>query len=261
MSYIGNQSGRIIYTNLNKFKGVVSDLTALTAVTGASSGDMYKVEDSGHAHMYDGTQWVDMGLIVGPQGVKGTGITSIVQSAGDGSEGTVDTYTITYDDTSTSTCEVRNGTAGTIDHFAKTGTEGITDTYTAYADAAETQPLGSFEVYNGISAYESAVNNGFVGTEEEWLISLKGEVEEAPIDDKTYGRKNAGWIEVEGDPTNLSQTTTANTLTIHSSTGDDVELPAATSTKAGLMSAADKQALYGVSAVPSLLFDNKLFGG
>ena len=149
MSYIGNQSSRIVYTNLNKFKGVVVDLTALIAVTGASSGDMYKVEDSGHAHMYDGAHWVDMGPIVGPQGVKGTGITSIVRTSGDGSEGTVDTYTITYDDTSTSTFEVRNGTAGTIDHIAKTGTVGTTDTYTAYADAAETQPLGSFEVRNG----------------------------------------------------------------------------------------------------------------
>ena len=150
MSYIGNQSGRIVYTNLNKFKGTVADLTALAAVTGASSGDMYKVEDSGHAHMYDGTQWVDMGLIVGPQGVKGTGITSVVRTSGDGSEGTVDTYTITYDDTSTSTFEVRNGTAGTINHIAKTGTVGTTDTYTAYADAAKTQLLGSFEVYNGV---------------------------------------------------------------------------------------------------------------
>ena len=150
MSYIGNQSGKIVYTNLNRFKGVVADLTALTAVTGASSGDMYKVEDSGHSHMYNGTEWVDMGPIVGPQGVKGTGITSVVRTSGDGSEGTVDVYTITYDDTSTSTFEVRNGSAGTIDHIAKTGTVGTTDTYTVYADAAKTQPLGSFEVYNGV---------------------------------------------------------------------------------------------------------------
>ena len=190
MSYIGNQSGNIVYTNLNRVRGIVADLAALTAVTGASSGDMYKVEDSGLAYMYDGTQWVDTGPIVGPQGTKGdngTGITSVVRTSGDGSEGTVDTYTITYDDTSTSTFEVRNGTAGTIDHIAKTGTVGTTDTYTAYADAAETQPLGSFEVRNGVdgvdgvhgtdgtSAYEVAVNNGFVGTEAEWLTSLEGQ--------------------------------------------------------------------------------------
>lgn len=150
MSYIGNQSGNIVYMNLNRFNGTVADLSALEAVTGASSGDMYKVEDSDLAYMYDGTQWVDMGPIVGPQGVKGTGITSVVRTSGDGSEGTVDTYTITYDDTSTSTFEVRNGSAGTIDHIAKTGTVGTTDTYTMYADAAKTQPLGSFEVYNGV---------------------------------------------------------------------------------------------------------------
>lgn len=177
MSYIGNQSSRIVYTNLNKFKGAVADLTELAAVTGASSGDMYKVEDSGHAHMYDGTHWVDMGPIVGPQGNKGSGITSVVRTSGDGSEGTVDTYTITYDDTSTSTFEVRNGTAGTINHIAKTGTVGTTDTYTVYADASETQPLGTFEVHNGVDG--------------------AGEVEEAPVDDKQYARKNAGWVEVE----------------------------------------------------------------
>ncbi|OPX57076.1 hypothetical protein SAMN02745127_02062 [Oceanospirillum multiglobuliferum] len=50
---------------------------------------------------------------------------------------------------------------------------------------------------------------------------------------------------IEAGPTHLSQTRTADTLTIHSSTGDDVAVPAATTTQAGLMSAADKQALNG----------------
>lgn len=178
MGYIGNQSAKIIYTNINRFGGEVADITELNTVIGMVSGDMYKLISTNHAYMYDGSDWVDMGNIEGPQGLKGAGITSIARTSGDGSEGTTDTYTITYSDTSTSTFNVKNGTAGTINHIAKTGTVGTTDTYTAYADAAKTQPLGSFEVYNGVdglSAYEVAANNGFVGTEAEWLTSLDGQ--------------------------------------------------------------------------------------
>ena len=150
MGYIGNQSAKIVYTNIDRFRGEVANITALNAITGMVSGDMYKLISTNHAYMYDGSAWVNMGDIEGPQGPKGAGITNIAKTAGDGSEGTTDTYTITYDDTSTSTFNVTNGTAGIINHIAKTDTVGTTDTYTAYADAAGTQPLGSFKVYNGI---------------------------------------------------------------------------------------------------------------
>ena len=157
MGYIGNQSAKIVYTNIDRFRGEVADITALNAITGMASGDMYKLISTNHAYMYDGSAWVDMGDIEGPQGLKGTGITSIVRTAGDGSEGTTDTYTITYDDTSTSTFNVTNGTAGTINHITRTagtGAAGTTDTYTAYADLAETQPLGTFNVYNGVNGLD-----------------------------------------------------------------------------------------------------------
>ena len=42
---------------------------------------------------------------------------------------------------------------------------------------------------NGDSAYQLAVNNGFIGTEEEWLASLKGEPGEkgtAPVKGTDY---------------------------------------------------------------------------
>ena len=57
---------------------------------------------------------------------------------------------------------------------------------------------------DGKSAYEIAVDNGFVGTEAEWLESLKGQdgqdgiVMDAPSDGKLYGRMNANWVEVTG---------------------------------------------------------------
>ena len=178
MGYIGNQSAKIVHININRFRGEVADITALNAITGMASGDMYKLISTNHAYMYDGSAWVDIGDIEGPQGPQGNSVETVVRTSGDGSEGTTDTYTITYSDTSTSTFNVKNGTAGTINHIAKTDTVGTTDTYTAYADAAKTQPLGSFKVYNGVdglSAYEVAANNGFVGTEEEWLTSLDGQ--------------------------------------------------------------------------------------
>ncbi len=178
MGYIGNQSAKIVHINIDRFRGEVADIAALNSITGMASGDMYKLISTNNAYMYDGSAWVDMGDIEGPQGPKGAGISSIARTSGDGREGTTDTYTITYSDTSTSTFNVKNGTAGTINHIAKTGTVGTTDTYTAYADAAKTQPLGSFKVYNGVdglSAYEVAANNGFVGTEAEWLTSLDGQ--------------------------------------------------------------------------------------
>ena len=58
---------------------------------------------------------------------------------------------------------------------------------------------------DGKSAYDIAVDNGFVGTETEWLESLKGQdgqdgrdgiVMDAPSDGKVYGRMNANWVEV-----------------------------------------------------------------
>lgn len=54
---------------------------------------------------------------------------------------------------------------------------------------------------DGKSAYEIAVEQGFEGTEDEWLESLKGKdgiVLDAPSDGKLYGRMNATWVEVTG---------------------------------------------------------------
>ena len=57
---------------------------------------------------------------------------------------------------------------------------------------------------DGKSAYDIAVEQGFQGTEQEWLESLKGQdgkdgiVMDAPSDGKVYGRMNANWVEVTG---------------------------------------------------------------
>ena len=67
-----------------------------------------------------------------------------------------------------------------------------------------TNGLNGTNGQDGKSAYEIAVEQGFVGTETEWLESLKGQdgqdgiVTDAPSDGKVYGRKNANWVEVTG---------------------------------------------------------------
>ena len=70
-----------------------------------------------------------------------------------------------------------------------------------------TNGLNGTNGQDGKSAYEIAVDNGFVGTETEWLESLKGQdgqdgldgiVMDAPSDGKLYGRMNANWVEVTG---------------------------------------------------------------
>lgn len=63
-------------------------------------------------HGYVGTEeeWLD--TLVGPQGVKGVGITSILKTS---TTGLIDTYTITFDDGTTTSYGVANGANLTID--------------------------------------------------------------------------------------------------------------------------------------------------
>ena len=49
----------------------------------------------------------------GATGAAGVGIASITRTAGDGSAGSVDTYTITYTDGTSTTYQVTNGRNGT----------------------------------------------------------------------------------------------------------------------------------------------------
>lgn len=200
--------------NGTAWKNVSADITAVAikgtdtvanilAKTGMVAEDLWIASDTLDGYVYDGSSWINIGPLRGPQGIQGiqgvqgeqgtsitsivrtngtgaagttdtytvtmsdastgtftvyngsngidgNGITSVTRTSGTGLAGSTDTYTITYTDATTSTFTVYNGVNGTINHIAKTGTVGTTDTYTAYADAAKTQPLGSFEVYNGI---------------------------------------------------------------------------------------------------------------
>lgn len=137
-----NLSADITAVNL---KGTDTEANILS-ITIADSGDLWIASDTLDGWAYNGTDWVNIGPLQGPQGVKGdqgNSIISVVRTAGNGNPGTVDTYTITFSDLTTTTFPITNGDNG--------------------QDGAE-----------GLSAYEVAVNGGFVGTELEWLESLKG---------------------------------------------------------------------------------------
>ena len=51
-------------------------------------------------------------LVFGVPGNEGRGIVSVIRTAGNGAPGTMDTYTITYSDNTTSTFTVYNGADG-----------------------------------------------------------------------------------------------------------------------------------------------------
>ena len=89
-------------------------------------------------------------------GADGRGIVSIVRTEGNGSAGTIDTYTITYTDLTTSTFTVYNGKDGqsgaegrgivSIDKTGGSGEPGTQDTYQInYSDGSSF----TFQVYNG----------------------------------------------------------------------------------------------------------------
>lgn len=84
--------------------------------------------------------------IQGEAGTDGRGIISIIRTSGNGQEGTDDTYTITYTDSTTDLFVIHNGNDG----------------------------INGINGSNGASAYQVAIANGFVGTEAQWLVSLKG---------------------------------------------------------------------------------------
>lgn len=119
---------------------VISVGTDITSPTSSSTGyftdSLYINTDTCDLWKCTGTDtWVLVGNI------RGIGITSIAKT---GTSGLVDTYTITYSDSTTTTFSITNGNG--IDNIAKTSTSGLIDTYTiTYEDGTTT----TFSVTNG----------------------------------------------------------------------------------------------------------------
>lgn len=95
---------------------------------------------------------------------RGKGIASVEKTS---TSVLTDTYTITYSDNATTTFTVVNGRG--INTISKTSTSGLVDTYTiAYND----NTTSTFTVTNGKTAYQSAVEGGYTGTEAEFESDL-----------------------------------------------------------------------------------------
>lgn len=94
---------------------------------------------------------------------------------------------------------IRNGEDGFSPLISEEKTENGYDITITDSEGTNSIQLTNGE--NGKSAYEIALEQGFEGTEEEWLESLKGKdgiVLDAPYDGKLYGRMNSSWVEVSG---------------------------------------------------------------
>ena len=157
-----------ISNNVEMFKSTTPGPKGVQGVDGKSAYGVAVV----NGFVGDEAEWLLS--LVGPTGATGNGIDSVAKTD---TVGLVDTYTVTMTSGDTATFTVTNGVDGLdVDHIAKTsgtGAAGTTDVYTVYADLAETQPLGSFDVYNGVdgigdmnkSTYDTN-NNGKVDSAE-----------------------------------------------------------------------------------------------
>lgn len=164
-----NLSTGIAAVNL---KGTDTEANILSTIT-ADNGDLWVASDTLDAWVYDGTDWINIGPLQGPQG---NSITSVDRTTGNGDPGTVDTYTITFSDLTTTTFQVTNGSVGvSIDHVSKvsgTGAPGTTDTYEVWLDAGESASAGTFTVYNGQSVdhISKTSGTGEAGTTDTYTI-------------------------------------------------------------------------------------------
>lgn len=147
-------------------KGTDTEANILS-IADADNGDLWIASDTLDAWAHDGINWINIGPLQGPQGDKGdqgNSITSVIRTSGNGAQGTVDTYTITFSDLTTTTFQITNGSNGTsIDHVAKvsgSGAPGTTDIYEAWLDAEETNSVGTFTVYNGMSVDHVSKTSG-----------------------------------------------------------------------------------------------------
>ena len=88
----------------------------------------------------------------GATGADGRGIVSIERTSGNGAAGTVDTYTITYSDSTTSTFSVRNGADGTAASITIDGTVTSTGTNAVSGKAVYDHVLSVMGDFNTVAS-------------------------------------------------------------------------------------------------------------
>ena len=96
----------------------------------------------------------------GATGADGRGIVSIERTSGNGAAGTVDTYTITYSDATTSTFSVRNGADGTAASITIDGTVTSTGTNAVSGKAVYDHVLSVMGDFNTVASQMETLIGG-----------------------------------------------------------------------------------------------------
>lgn len=155
---------------------------------------------------------INLGRVVGQDGAAGEdgrGITSITKT---GTSGLIDTYTISYTDSTTSTFDVTNGEDGTdgkgIVSITKTSTSGLVDTYTIlYTDGTSS----TFEVTNGESGGGGSSNYN--------ELSNKPSINNVTLE----GNKTLSALGIQGELTSGTNIKTINNESILGSGNIEIE--------------------------------------
>ena len=139
----------------------------------------------------------------GDQGLRGVSISGIARTAGDGSAGTTDTYTIYYDDATTDIFEVTNGTANLITSVAgRTGDitlttadiEGLEAALSSVETAVIVKPSivspsdNAIDFTGSVSSSAYASSNSYQGTHDftHWQVATDSAFTSI-VDEETVG--------------------------------------------------------------------------
>lgn len=148
-------------------RGIVS-ITRTTGNGAAGSTDIYTIAYSDTTtstfSVYNGKDGAagakgDTGA-TGAKGEDGRGIVSITRTSGNGAAGTVDTYTIAYSDSTTSTFTVRNGADGTAAGITIDGTVTSTGTNAVSGKAVYDHVLSVMGDFNTVASQMETLIGG-----------------------------------------------------------------------------------------------------
>ena len=143
----------IIRTSGNGAAGSTDTYTITYSDTTTSTFPVYNGKDGA-----DGAKG-DTGA-TGAKGADGRGIVSITRTSGNGAAGTVDTYTITYSDATTSTFPVRNGADGTAAGITIDGTVTSTGANAVSGKAVYDHVLGVMGDFNTVASQMETLIGG-----------------------------------------------------------------------------------------------------
>lgn len=173
-------------------------ISELVAAEQIKSTDMFVLEQDGTAKRLQGQTMLNW-LTAAADGHGG--ISNIVKT---GTDGLVDTYTITLADTTTKTFTVTNGNG--LTEFGKLSTVGLVDTYQftrsdgtyftfAVSNGAKGDTGDASHVWIKYASQQPTVNSHSIGDNpDDWMGVYSGTAETAPTDWQAYS-----WYQIKGD--------------------------------------------------------------